>query len=41
VLRITIPLAYGRSLVALSLVELLGRYPALSIEANVSDRRAI
>jgi DNA-binding transcriptional LysR family regulator len=40
VLKISMPLAYGRLLVIPRLAELLDRYPALSIEANVSDRRA-
>jgi LysR family transcriptional regulator, regulator for bpeEF and oprC len=39
-LRISMPLAYGRLLIIPRLTELLERYPSLSIEANVSDRRA-
>jgi DNA-binding transcriptional LysR family regulator len=40
VLKVSMPLAYGRLRVIPRLVELLERYPELSIEANVSDRRA-
>jgi DNA-binding transcriptional LysR family regulator len=40
VLKVSMPLAYGRPLVISRLAELLDRYAALSIEANVSDRRA-
>ena len=40
VIRISMPAAYGRLRIIPRLAELLDRYPALSIEANVSDRRA-
>jgi hypothetical protein len=40
VLKVSMPLAYGRPPVISRLAELLDRYAALSIEANVSDRRA-
>ncbi|WP_181529669.1 LysR family transcriptional regulator [Ensifer adhaerens] len=40
ILRMSMPLAYGRLLIIPKLSELLERYPALSIEANISDRRA-
>lgn len=39
VLKVSMPLAYGRRLAIPRLAELLHRYPELSIEADLSDRR--
>lgn len=38
-LRIDLPLAFGRRCVAPALFELIGRYPALTLEASFNDRR--